>query len=88
VPLNFALIISVAVFIVFLLGVVKMINARKFGTLLIETETEMKKVTWPSLNESFNSSVIVLVAVIFFLAFFLASDFCLMTFFSNVVFGG
>ncbi len=68
-PLNLSLIFSVAVFVLLMAAVTWFINQNKLGSLLIETETEMKKVTWPSWNESFNSSIIVLVAVIFFMIF-------------------
>jgi len=87
-PLNIALILSVVIFIVLVLSMVKIVNAVKFGNLLIETETEMKKVTWPSFSESFNSSIVVLIAVIFFLIYLYIADIGLELFFRRIVFGG
>lgn len=87
VPLNMTLIISTVVFLLMIWVVIKLINSEKLGNLLIETETEMKKVTWPSFNESFNSSIVVLIAVIFFLIFLGLADFCLNKIFAEMIFG-
>ena len=88
IPLNPTFVISSVVFLAFVYLVIRLINSAKLGTLLIETETEMKKVTWPTLSESFNSSIVVLVAVIFFLIFLGVSDFCLDYIFKKIIFGG
>ena len=85
-PLNLAFIVSVALFIAGELLMVWFINRPKLGTLLIETETEMKKVTWPSWSESFNSSIVVLIAVIFFMIYLGACDFVFNFFFTKIVF--
>jgi len=67
IPLNLALIISVALFLFIVFMILKLIvNKPSVGTMLIDTETEMKKVTWPTWNDAFNSSLIVLGAVAFF----------------------
>ena len=87
VPLNMALILSFVVFLAAEWGLVWMINRRKMGELLIETETEMKKVSWPSWNDSFSSSIVVLIAVIFFMIFLGFSDALLHRVFSNIIFG-
>ena len=87
-PLNLALIISLVLFLVIELVIYKLVvNRPKMGDLLIETETEMKKVTWPSWNDAFNSSIVVLIAVIFFMILLAVSDFLLSQVFDYGVFG-
>ena len=86
--LNPAFIIGVGLFLVVEYFIVKVIvNKPKSCDLLIETETEMKKVTWPSWNDALNSSLIVLLAVIFFMALLGCSDLILNIFFSEFIFG-
>lgn len=53
------------------------LNKPKSADLLIETENELKKVTWPTMNEAFNSSVVVIVCVVFLMAFLAGADFVL-----------
>ena len=45
--------------------------------LLIETENELRKVTWPSLDEATKSSLAVFVCVVFLMAFLALTDFVL-----------
>ena len=87
-PLNPALLISIALFFGGMWGLIWFVNRPGLGTLLIETETEMKKVTWPSWRDSFNSSLVVLLAVIFFMIYLGATDILLNFVFSKVIFGG
>ena len=49
----------------------------KVADLLIETENELKKVTWPTLPEAINSSIVVLVTVVILMAFLAGSDYIL-----------
>ena len=49
-------------------------NSPKIAELLIETEGELRKVTWPTMPEAINSSVIVIVCVAFLMAFLAGSD--------------
>lgn len=49
-------------------------NSPKIADLLIETEAELRKVTWPTMPEALNSSVIVIVCVAFLMAFLAGSD--------------
>lgn len=66
----------------------KLVNAPKIGDLLIDTELEMKKVTWPSLDESWKASLVVIFCVVVMVAFLSASDMGLSWFFSSLVYGG
>ena len=42
------------------------LNRPKVADLLIDCETEMRKCTWPTLQETWKSSVVVLLVVVFF----------------------
>lgn len=45
--------------------------------LLIDTEAEMNKVTWPTWPETWNSTLVVIGTVVFFMAFLAAADWLL-----------
>ena len=46
----------------------------KYADLLIETESELRKVTWPTVEETINGSVVVIVCVVFLMAFMAGTD--------------
>ncbi len=83
-----AFVIAVVFFLIVEYGIIRwVVNKPRSCDLLIETGTEMKKVTWPSWSDAFNSSLIVLLAVIFFMALLGSSDLLLNLFFTKFVFG-
>lgn len=45
--------------------------------LLIETESELRKVTWPTFDEALKSSIVVIICVIFLMGFLALADFVL-----------
>jgi len=49
----------------------------KVADLLIDTEAELKKVTWPTLDEVINSSIVVIIFVLFLGAFLAFADYLL-----------
>jgi preprotein translocase SecE subunit len=49
-------------------------QAPKQADLLIETESELRKVTWPTLSETMTSSIVVMLCVLFLMAFLAGSD--------------
>jgi preprotein translocase SecE subunit len=61
-----ALIISVVFALAALVGLYRLLNRPKSADLLIDCETEMRKCTWPTLEETWKSSVVVLLVVVFF----------------------
>ena len=61
-----ALLISLAVFVAAGFGIFLLLNRPTTADLLIDTEQEMKKVSWPTRQEAWNSSVIVIVTVAIF----------------------
>ena len=50
------------------------VESPKTAELLIETESELRKVTWPSGREVINSSIVVIVFVLFLMGFLAGAD--------------
>lgn len=65
----------------------RLLSKPKTADLLIETEDEMKKVTWPTRAETWNGSVAVMVTVLVLLAFLWGSEMLLAAVFQNVLGG-
>ena len=63
-PLSTGLLITVALVVASALLVFYALNRPDLADLLIETESEMRKVTWPTLEEAKNSSLVVVVCVV------------------------
>ncbi len=66
VPLTYALILAVVIASVGLATLMKFLERPKVADLLIDSETEMRKCTWPSWNETFTSSIVILVVMLVF----------------------
>ncbi len=81
-----ALLIGVGVFLALTYLAWRVANHPKLADLLIDTEAEMKKVTWPSFEDSKASSIVVIGCVAFLLAFLWVADTALGWFFSGVVY--
>jgi preprotein translocase SecE subunit len=69
--------IAAVVFVGGLLVVRRYLQRPKTADLLIETEAEMKKVTWPTLQEVVNAAIVVVVCVVFIGAFLALADWLL-----------
>jgi preprotein translocase SecE subunit len=86
--LNIALLITA----VFLIGawyaLYRWQQTPKIADLLIETEGELRKVTWPTVSEAVNSSIIVIACVLFLMAFLAFSDFVLGRWTTLILTGG
>ena len=87
-PLTPRLLISLAVFAGLTYAAWRFVNGRKMGDLLVETELEMKKVTWPSFDETRKASLVVMACVAIMVAFLWLSDLGLEKFFFGLVYGG
>lgn len=85
-PLTGAFLLGLAVFFMFTFGIWKLVNHSRLADLLIDTEAEMKKVTWPSFQDSKQSSIVVIGCVLFMLVFLTISDEFLNWLFMKVVF--
>jgi len=53
------------------------LESPKYADGLIETEQELRKVTWPSLDDAINGSVVVVFCVLFLMAFLAGADWAL-----------
>ena len=86
--LNTALLITA----VFLIGawyaLYRWQQSPKIADLLIETEGELRKVTWPTVSEAVNSSIIVIACVMFLMAFLAGADFVLGRWTTLILTGG
>ena len=71
---NGALLVTGAVFGGVLLLTYRYTERPRTADLLIETESELKKVTWPTVDEAFKSSIVVVLTVAFLMAFLAFSD--------------
>ena len=49
----------------------------KIADLLIDTESELKKVTWPTMDEAMDGSLVVIICVVFLMAFMAGADWVL-----------
>ncbi|MDP6762195.1 MAG: preprotein translocase subunit SecE [Planctomycetota bacterium] len=72
--INGALLVTAAVFCGILLLIYRYTERPRTADLLIETESELKKVTWPTVDEAFKSSIVVVLTVAFLMAFLAFSD--------------
>ena len=59
----------------------------KNADLLIETESELRKVTWPTLDETVDGSIVVMVVVIFLMGFMAGADYVLGEVFGRIITG-
>lgn len=84
---NLALLIVAPLFCLGLWLLYRWIEAPKNADLLIETEAELRKITWPTAKEVVNASVVVVVSVLFLMAFLAGAD-VLLARIARVIFGG
>ncbi|MBM4013350.1 MAG: preprotein translocase subunit SecE [Planctomycetes bacterium] len=87
-PLTPGFIGGLVLFAIAVYGIRRLVNAPKIADLLIDTELEMKKVTWPSFDEARKASVIVIACIVVLTGFLLLADFGLERFFFDVLYGG
>ena len=85
--LNAAFLIVTVLFVGGVLLVRRWIETPKNADLLIDTEAELRKVTWPTVKEVVSSSVVVIFSVIFLMAFLAGADVVLARI-ARVIFGG
>jgi preprotein translocase SecE subunit len=65
-PVTAALIITTVVAAGILWFLLWFLNRPKVADLLIECETEMRKCTWPSFDETWKASIVILMVMVFF----------------------
>jgi preprotein translocase SecE subunit len=76
-PLTLSLIVAIVVAMGGLIALRIILDREKIADVLIDSETEMRKCTWPSWNETFTSSVVILVVMVFFTFVLAGMDFVL-----------
>lgn len=86
VPLTVALIAAVAIGLGGLFMIFRLLDKPKVADMLIDSETEMRKCTWPTWNETFSSSVVILVVMLFFTASLAGMDWLLNLIMTDYVF--
>ncbi len=77
IDLNGAFLISGALFVAGLVWIQRWQRQPKVADLLIDTESELRKVTWPSGQQVINSSIVVVVTVVLIGAFLAGADYVL-----------
>ena len=88
VTLNVALLITLVVLAVAWYLLYRWQQTPKVADLLIETEAELRKVTWPTMSEAINSSIVVIACVLFLMAFLAGADWLLGRWTSFILTGG
>lgn len=76
-PLNLGMLITAAVLVAAVWGLYRVLERPKNADVLIETESELRKVTWPTMPEAVRSSVVVIACVLFLMAFLAGADWVL-----------
>jgi len=72
-----AFLIATAVFAIGIFVLWRWSETPKIADLMIETELELRKVTWPTMPEVVNSSIVVIVCVAVLMVFLAGSDYIL-----------
>jgi preprotein translocase SecE subunit len=83
-----ALLITAAVLFASLYFLYRWQQTPKVADLLIETESELRKVTWPTVPEAVNSSIVVIACVLFLMAFLAGADYVLGRWTTFILTGG
>ena len=63
---------------------IRWLNKPKIADHLIEVETELRKVVWPSFAETRGASIVVIISVLILMAYLAGADFLLSRLFSRV----
>jgi preprotein translocase SecE subunit len=80
--------ISAAIFLLCVLWIRRWIGKPKVATMLVDTEAELRKVTWPSGQQVINSSLVVVVAVLLIGLYLAGLDYVLARISKYLVIGG
>ena len=77
--INVPFVVSFGLFLAFAIVVFTLLNKPKIGDFLIETELEMKKISWPGRSELIGSSTIVIITVVILAVVIMLFDFVVQT---------
>jgi preprotein translocase SecE subunit len=87
-PVNWAMLITIAVLSAAVWFLYRTLEKPRAADLLIETESELRKVTWPSWAEAARSSVVVIACVLFLMIFLAGADWVLGRWADRLLLGG
>lgn len=82
-----AFLISAVLFFGGILWLHTYMNRPKTADFLIDVETEMRKVTWPTLEQVINASIVVVITVALLMGFLAGSDYALGRLVERLIFG-
>jgi len=77
--INVPFVVSFGLFLAFAITVFVLLNKPKIGDFLIETELEMKKISWPGKSELVGSSTMVIITVVILALIIMLFDFVVQT---------
>ena len=80
------LLAAAGLFVAVLIGLRIAVNHPTIAEFLIDTEAELKRVTWPSWPETWNGSLVVVLTVVVMLFLLAGADLVLSQFFEGFVF--
>ncbi|RKY22627.1 MAG: preprotein translocase subunit SecE [Planctomycetota bacterium] len=86
IPLTVALLVAVGLAGLCLWMLMRMLDRPKVADMLIDSETEMRKCTWPTWDETLTSSVVILVVMVAFTGLLAGMDISLNWFMTTIVF--
>ncbi len=86
--LNAAMLITTVVLLGSVLVLYRYLERPKSADILIDTEAELRKVTWPTMPEAMRSSVVVIICVLFLMAFLAGADWVLGKWADRLLLGG
>ena len=69
IDVSISFLIAAVAFIAWFAGLYHWLNKPKNADLLIDTEAELKKVTWPTIQDATNSSLVVIFTVVFLMVY-------------------
>ena len=88
VPFNGAMLVTVVILVGAVWLIYRWQQTPKVADLLIETENELRKVTWPTMPEAVNSSLVVIACVLFLMGFLAGADWVLAKWATRILTGG
>jgi preprotein translocase subunit SecE len=80
--------IATVVFAASMILLFRWTESPKIADSLIDTESELRKVTWPTLPEAMRSSVVVIICVLVLMVILAGADLLLGRIVSNLLLGG
>jgi preprotein translocase SecE subunit len=86
IPLTVSLLVAIGVGLLGFWVLLRMLHRPKVADMLIDSEVEMRKCTWPTWDETLTSSVVILVVMLVFTGLLAGMDLFLNQFMTQVVF--